>query len=106
MENNDAKNKLPDTKSEASSAKFQAVPAKHDATKQFDLSREFEQQDEIRIGIITQISDTEIKVNIGTKLEGIISGRELEQLPTKERETFTIGEQIRVYVLTPEDSES
>lgn len=67
------------------------------------LSLDFPTQGEIRKGFIATIRDNEILVSIGTKSEGVISGRELEQIPPDEREAFTIGQEIPVYVVAPED---
>jgi small subunit ribosomal protein S1 len=68
------------------------------------LSLDFPKQGEIRTGIIATIRENEILVSIGTKSEGVISGRELEQIPTEERSTFEVGKDIPVYVIAPEDS--
>ena len=58
---------------------------------------------EMRDGIIASISKSEVLVSIGAKSEGMISGRELDQIDTEERESFAVGNPIKVYVLTPED---
>ena len=68
------------------------------------LSLDFPNQGEIRQGFIATIRDNEILVSIGTKSEGVISGRELEQIPTDERAEFHIGMEIPVFVVAPEDS--
>lgn len=70
---------------------------------QESLSLEFPTQGEIRKGVIATLRENEILVSIGTKSEGVISGRELEQIPDDERQMFTIGQEIPVYVLAPED---
>jgi small subunit ribosomal protein S1 len=67
------------------------------------ISLDFPTQGEIRRGIVATIRENEILVSIGTKSEGVISGRELEQIPAEERETFTIGQEIPVFVISPED---
>lgn len=67
------------------------------------LSLEFPTQGEIRKGIIATLRENEILVSIGTKSEGVISGRELEQIPSEEREAFKVGQEIPVYVIAPED---
>ena len=67
------------------------------------LSLDFPTQGEIRTGFIATIRDNEILVSIGTKSEGIISGRELEQIPDDERATFYTGQEIPVFVVAPED---
>lgn len=68
------------------------------------LSLEFPTQGEIRQGFIATIRDNEILVSIGTKSEGVISGRELEQIPTDERSAFTVGQEIPVFVVAAEDA--
>ncbi len=60
---------------------------------------------EIRDGIIASLSDNQILVSIGAKSEGIISGREFENIPKDVLATFEEGKAIPVYVITPEDHE-
>lgn len=59
---------------------------------------------EIRAGTIVGIRENEVLVSIGTKSEGVISGRELEQVPADERAEFQVGHPIHVYVLQSEDA--
>jgi small subunit ribosomal protein S1 len=68
------------------------------------LGLDFPKQGEIRTGVIATLGENEILVSVGTKSEGVISGRELEQIPTEERNAFTVGLEIPVFVLTPEDT--
>lgn len=68
------------------------------------LELDFPKQGEIRTGNIASIGENEVLVSVGTKSEGVISGRELEQIPDEERENFQVGAEITVYVVTPEDS--
>ena len=68
------------------------------------LSLDFPNQGEIRQGVIATIRDTEILVSVGTKSEGVISSRELEQIPAEIRSTFTVGMEIPVFVVAPEDN--
>jgi len=68
-----------------------------------DLSLDFPTQGEIRQGFIATIRDNEILVSIGTKSEGVIYGRELEQIPEEERAEFVVGQEIPVFVVAPED---
>ena len=58
---------------------------------------------EMREGVIAAISKSEILVSIGAKSEGMIAGRELDQIDSEELENFEVGQPIKVYVLTPED---
>jgi len=54
---------------------------------------------EVRTGTIARIADSDILVDIGAKSEGVIPGRELEQLSAAERAELTVGQKITVYVL-------
>lgn len=58
---------------------------------------------EIRQGFIATIRENEILVSIGTKSEGVISGRELEAISAEDRASFTVGQEIPVYILAAED---
>lgn len=69
-----------------------------------DAGLEFPSQGEIRTGVIASISPSQILVSIGAKSEGVILGRELEQIATLEREAFKVGQEIPVYVVNPEDN--
>jgi small subunit ribosomal protein S1 len=67
------------------------------------LSLDFPKQGEVRQGVIASIGDNEILVSIGTKSEGVIPARELDQVEPEMRESFTVGQEIPVYVVNPED---
>ncbi len=67
------------------------------------LGLDFPKAGEIRKGVIAAVKENEILVSIGTKSEGVISGRELESIPAKERASFQPGVEIPVYVINPED---
>jgi small subunit ribosomal protein S1 len=67
------------------------------------LNLDFPKQGEIRTGVIASIGDNEILVSIGTKSEGVISGKEKEQIPADVLASMQIGQEIPVYVLNPED---
>ncbi len=58
---------------------------------------------DIRNGVITAITSNEILIDVQSKADGLIAGRELEQINPKSLETFQVGEEILVYVLEPED---
>lgn len=72
--------------------------------EQEGLGIDFPQQGEIRNGMIASISPGQILVSVGTKSEGIISGREFESIPQDELEELKVGQEIPVYVINPEDS--
>jgi small subunit ribosomal protein S1 len=67
------------------------------------LELDFPKQGEIRTGVIASIGDNEILVSVGTKSEGVISGKEKEQIPAEVLENLQVGQEIPVYVLNPED---
>jgi len=81
----------------------QETPSMESLLEEQGLSLDFPSQGEIRQGVIATIRDNEILVSIGTKSEGVLSGRELEQIPSDERAAFEIGLEIPVYVVAPED---
>ena len=58
---------------------------------------------DIRKGVITAITSNEILIDVQSKADGLIAGRELEQINPKSLEIFQVGEEILVYVLEPED---
>lgn len=68
------------------------------------LQLDFPKQGEIRTGVIASIGENEILVSIGTKSEGIIPGREKDQIPAEELAELKVGMEIPVYVVNPEDS--
>ena len=72
--------------------------------QQEGLALDFPQAGEIRTGVIASIGSNQILVSVGAKSEGVISGRELEQIATADREAFVTGNEISVYVVSPEDS--
>jgi small subunit ribosomal protein S1 len=72
--------------------------------KDEDSGLEFPSQGEIRKGVIASISSTQILVSVGAKSEGIITGRELEQIPAADREALKVGQEVPVYVVNPEDN--
>jgi small subunit ribosomal protein S1 len=64
---------------------------------------DFPRQGEIRKGTVARVTETEILVSIGTKSEGVILSREVDQIEPELREELTIGKEITVYVVNPED---
>jgi small subunit ribosomal protein S1 len=72
--------------------------------EQEGLGIDFPQQGEIRNGVIASLTPGQILVSIGTKSEGMITGKEFEQIPPDELATLQVGQEIPVYVLNPEDT--
>jgi small subunit ribosomal protein S1 len=54
-------------------------------------------------GTVVQISSQEIVVDVGSKSEGIISGRELERLPRDVLSELKVGDEVMTFVVSPED---
>jgi len=67
------------------------------------LGIDFPKQGEIRKGVIASISPGQILVSIGTKSEGMITGREFEAILAEELSKLEVGQPIPVYVINPED---
>jgi small subunit ribosomal protein S1 len=59
---------------------------------------------DIRQGVITAITSNEILIDVQSKADGLIAGRELEQINPQTLSEFKVGEEIMVYVLEPEDT--
>jgi small subunit ribosomal protein S1 len=68
------------------------------------LGLELPKSGEIRTGIIASVGENEILVSVGSKSEGVISGRELEHISDDEKDALEVGAEITVYVVTPEDA--
>jgi small subunit ribosomal protein S1 len=58
---------------------------------------------EIKTGTIASISPGQIMVSVGSKSEGMISGQEFELIPPDVFASMEVGQEIAVYVITPED---
>jgi small subunit ribosomal protein S1 len=71
---------------------------------QGDLNLDLPKPGDMRTGMIASISDDEIMVSIGAKSEGVIPARELEALDTEERAKLKVGQEIQVYIVSPEGS--
>ena len=63
------------------------------------LGIDFPQAGEMRTGVVASISESEILVSVGAKSEGVISGREFDQIDTAERTALKVGDEIPVYIL-------
>ena len=58
---------------------------------------------EVREGTIVSISSSAILVDMGSKTEGVIAGRELERMPREKLDSIKVGDQLLAYVVNPED---
>ena len=59
-----------------------------------NLSVDMPQAGEIRTGMIASIASSQILVSIGAKSEGVISGRELDQLSEEERNASRLAQKF------------
>ncbi|RME06022.1 MAG: S1 RNA-binding domain-containing protein [Anaerolineae bacterium] len=78
-------------------------PSMEELLDEQGLEIEFPRPGEIREGVIAAITDNEIMVSIGAKSEGVISGRELDQIDPETRAGFKVGDTINVFVLSADD---
>jgi small subunit ribosomal protein S1 len=69
-----------------------------------ELNVDLPQVGEIRSGVIASVSPSQVLVSIGAKSEGVISGRDLDQLSAEEREALQVGQEVHVFVINPEDA--
>jgi small subunit ribosomal protein S1 len=69
-----------------------------------ELNIDLPQAGEIRKGHLASISPSQVLVSIGAKSEGLVSGKELEQLTAEERDALKVGQEVYVYVISPEDA--
>lgn len=60
---------------------------------------------DILTGTIVSITPGEILVDIGSKSEGIVAGRELDRLDPEDLAALSVGDEIPVYVVRTEDEE-
>lgn len=67
------------------------------------LGLDMPRQGDIRKGTVARVSETEILVSIGTKSEGVIPAREVDQIDPEHRDELEVGKEITVYVVNPED---
>jgi small subunit ribosomal protein S1 len=58
---------------------------------------------EIREGVVARVTPSEILVDVGAKSEGVITGRELDNLDEATRRGLSVGQKLLVYVIDPED---
>ena len=94
----------PQAASASNEGTAQEGPSMESLLEEQGLNLDFPAQGEIREGFIAALRDNEILVSVGTKSEGVITGREIEQIPASERANFAVGQPILVYVLAPEDA--
>lgn len=58
---------------------------------------------EIRTGSVVAYRNNEILVDIGAKSEGVIENREVSSLDDEALEALSIGNEVQIYVVNPED---
>src|SRR6476659_5942339 len=56
-------------------------------------------------GVIMRLDRDEILVDIGSKSEGIVPSREFSSLPAEEKDALSIGDNVLVFVVQPENQE-
>jgi small subunit ribosomal protein S1 len=58
---------------------------------------------EIRTGTVVVAEPNEIVIDVGAKREGVVSSQDMDRLSAEERAAISVGDQVRVYVVNPED---
>ena len=64
---------------------------------------EIPKQGDIRKGVITAVTPHEIMIDVQSKADGLIAGRELDDIDPTVLEELQEGDEILVYVVEPED---
>jgi len=78
-------------------------PTMEDLLSQEEYNYQRPKRGEIRTGTVVLVGPSEIVVDVGAKREGVVSPQDLERLSTEERTAISIGDEIRVYIVNPED---
>jgi small subunit ribosomal protein S1 len=55
-------------------------------------------------GLVVRISPSEIIVDVGAKCEGIVPERDLARMSPADRDAIHVGDEVPVYVISPEDA--
>ena len=71
--------------------------------KEEGLGLDLPEAGEIKTGRIARIAPGQIMVSIGAKSEGLIGGPEFEMIPPDIFAELEVGQEIPVYIITPED---
>jgi small subunit ribosomal protein S1 len=74
-----------------------------DLLSQGEYSYQRPKRGEIRTGTVVLVGPNEIVVDVGAKREGVVSPQDLERLSPEERAEISVGDEIPVYVVNPED---
>lgn len=102
-------NEIPQTGEQAAAKPLEAAKPAPGLTmeqllNQGDLNLDMPKPGDMRMGMIASISDDEVLVSIGGKTEGVIPARELEAMSPEERANLKVGQEIQVYIVSPEGS--
>ena len=79
------------------------LPSMADLLDEEEYKVDLPQRGEIRTGVVASVSPSQILVSIGAKSEGVIAGRALDDISPETRASFEPGQEIEVYILSPED---
>lgn len=99
-------NELPQTGEQVAAKGTQPTPSltMQELLNQSDANLDQPRPGDMRTGVVASISDDEILVSIGSKSEGVIPIREVEQLSPEEQAKIKVGQEIQVYVVSPESA--
>lgn len=82
-----------------------AADAQHPMSFLLDQELNLPKAGEIRTGTIIERYSNAILVDIGAKSEGIITGKELDILDEDTLEELAVGNEVKVYIVNPEDKD-
>ncbi len=88
---------------QAQEESMEDLPSMADLLDAEEFKVDLPQRGEIRTGIVASVGPSQILVSIGAKSEGVIAGRALDDISPETRASFEPGQEIEVYILSPED---
>jgi small subunit ribosomal protein S1 len=74
-----------------------------DLLSQDEYSYQRPKRGEIRIGTVVLVGPNEIVVDVGAKREGVLSSQDLQRLSAEERAAISVGDEVSVFIVNPED---
>ena len=83
----------------------QPVPADMEQLPVEDWDYERPRRGQVRTGLILAIREQEIIVDVGAKRDGVVPYADLQRMGPEAIEELSVGDEVKVYILRPEDKE-
>ncbi|MGH2581746.1 MAG: 30S ribosomal protein S1 [Anaerolineales bacterium] len=102
MDQNELPNTIEQVNASGAQSQTAATMTMEELLNQSEAQLDQPRPGDVRTGVIASITNDEIMVSIGAKSEGVIPARELEQMSAEERDKLRVGEEIQVYIISPD----